>query len=164
MYQGENMFRPLRRKKNERTMDQAKALLHSARRGVLAVNGDAGYPYAIPINYWYDEDAQRIIFHSAKAGHKVDALNASDKVCFTVYGNESVRKEEWAPYVESVVVFGRCHAIEEEEPAKAALAQFARKYYPSEDLVVQTIEKDWHAVRVYQIDIEHLSGKEVQER
>lgn len=164
MYQGENMFRPLRRKKNERTMDQAKALLHSARRGVLAVNGDAGYPYAIPINYWYDEDAQRIIFHSAKAGHKVDALNASDKVCFTVYGEAIVRKEEWAPYVESAVVFGRCHTIEEEESAKAALVQFARKYYPSEDLIVQAMERSWHGVRMYQIDIEHLSGKEVQER
>lgn len=164
MFQGENMFRPLRRKKNERTVDQAKALLRSARRGVLAVNGDEGYPYAIPINYWYDEEKQRIIFHSAKAGYKVDALNASDKVCFTVYGNESVRKEEWAPYVESVVVFGRCHAIEEEESAKAALVQFARKYYPSEDLIVQAMERSWHGVRMYQIDIEHLSGKEVQER
>ena len=164
MFQGENRFRPLRRKKNERTLDQAKALLRSARRGVLAVNGDEGYPYAIPINYCYDEDAQRIIFHSAKAGYKVDALNASDKVCFTVYGNETIRKEEWAPYVESAVVFGRCHVLEDEATAREALAQFARKYYPSEDLVMQTIEKDWHAVRVYQIDMEHLSGKEVQER
>ncbi len=43
------MFRPIRKKKYELSDEAAKALLHSARRGVLAVNGDDGYPYAVPI-------------------------------------------------------------------------------------------------------------------
>ena len=47
-------------KKNEIDTDAAKELLLSGRRGVLAVNGDDGYPYAIPINYVYDKDAQKI--------------------------------------------------------------------------------------------------------
>ena len=51
--EGEKMFREIRKKKNQITIDSAKALLRSARRGVLAVNGDEGYPYAIPINYLY---------------------------------------------------------------------------------------------------------------
>ena len=55
------MFRPIRKKKNEISVDKAKALLHSSRRGVLAVNGDDGYPYAIPINYLYDEENEKII-------------------------------------------------------------------------------------------------------
>ena len=83
------MFRTIRKKKNEISIDTAKALLQSSRRGVLAVNGDDGYPYAIPINYVYDDDAQKIYFHGARVGHKVDALRACDKVCFTVYGNET---------------------------------------------------------------------------
>ena len=119
IWEGECMFRPLRRKKNALPIEQAKELLHCARRGVLAVNGDEGY--------LYEEEGQKIFFHSAKAGYKVDALNASDKVCFTVYGNETIREEEWAPYVQSCVVFGRCHAIEDEEMLKTALTQFARK-------------------------------------
>ena len=44
------MFREMRRKKKEISIDMAKQLLQSSRRGVLAVNGDDGYPYAIPIN------------------------------------------------------------------------------------------------------------------
>lgn len=75
------MFREIRRKNREIDSDSAKQLLQSSRRGVLAVNGDDGYPYAIPINYLYDDEAQRIYFHGAKIGHKVDALRASDKVC-----------------------------------------------------------------------------------
>lgn len=55
------MFRTIR-KKNEIDTDAAKELLLSGRRGVLAVNGDDGYPYAIPINYVYDKDAQKFIF------------------------------------------------------------------------------------------------------
>lgn len=80
------MFRSIRNKRNEISTDEVKELLRSSRRGILAVNGDDGYPYAIPINYLYDEDAHKIVFHGAKAGYKVDCLKVCDKVCFTVYG------------------------------------------------------------------------------
>ena len=54
------MFRPVRKSKNALGEEAAKEVLRSARRGVLAVNGDNGYPYAIPINYLYDEEAGKI--------------------------------------------------------------------------------------------------------
>ena len=99
------MFRTVRKKTNEISVDAAKELLRSSRRGVLAVNGDDGYPYGIPINYFFDEEGNRIIFHGSKAGHKVDSLKKCDKVCFTVFGNETIKDEEWAPYLQSAVVF-----------------------------------------------------------
>lgn len=47
------MFRPIRRKKNEISLPAAQQLLREARRGVLAVNGDDGYPlchsYQLPL-------------------------------------------------------------------------------------------------------------------
>ena len=49
------MFREMRRKKNEISIDMAKQLLASSRRGVLAVNGDDGYPYAICCRQKHDE-------------------------------------------------------------------------------------------------------------
>ena len=108
------MFRLIRNKKNEISIYAVKELLRCSRRGILAVNGDHGYPYAIPINYLYDEDAHKIIFHGAKAGYKVDCLKACDKVCFTICGNERTEEESWAPYLQSVVVFGRCHFVEKQ--------------------------------------------------
>lgn len=158
------MFREIRKKKNEINIAMAKLLLESSRRGVLAVNGDDGYPYAIPINYVYDDEAQRIYFHGAKIGHKVDALRACDKVCFTVFGNETVRTESWAPFMQSVVVFGRCHFMEAGSEATRRLKQLAMKYYPSEQLVDEEITQSGKAVQVFEIEIEHMSGKEVQER
>ena len=133
------MFRTIRKKKNEIDKNAAENLLQYSRRGVLAVNGDDGYPYAIPINYIYDREAQKIYFHGARAGHKVDALKACDKVCFTVYGNESIREEAWAPFMQSTVVFGRCRLVEAGEKATALLKQFAMKYYPNEQMVDEEI-------------------------
>jgi hypothetical protein len=74
------MFRAIRKKKNELDKNDAENILQYSRRGVLAVNGDDGYPYAIPINYIYDKDVQKIYFHGARVGHKVDALKVCDKV------------------------------------------------------------------------------------
>lgn len=158
------MFRAIRKKKNEIDTHAAEALLQSGRRGVLAVNGDDGYPYAVPINFVYDKAAQKIYFHGARAGHKVDALRACDKVCFTVYGNETIREAPWAPFVQSVVVFGRCRLVEAGPEAAALLKQFAMKYYPSEELVDAEIARAGKAAQMFEIDIEHMSGKEVQER
>ena len=158
------MFRPNRRKNKEISLETSKDLLRLSRRGVLSVNGDNGYPYAIPINYLYDEKNNKIIFHSSKVGHKVDSLKKSDKVCFTVYGNETIKEENWAPFLQSVVVFGRCRFVEEKEKTLRLVKQFALKYYPNEEMVNEEISLSGMNVQIFIIDIEHLSGKEIQEK
>ena len=158
------MFREMRRKKKQISTEAAEALLEQSRRGVLAVNGDDGYPYAIPVNYFYDRENQKIYFHGARAGHKADAMKSCDKVCFTVYGNETVREDVWAPFMQSVVVFGRCHFVEAGERATALLKRLAMKYYPNEQLADEEIAQSGKAAQVFAIEIEHLSGKEIQER
>ena len=155
------MFRRIRKIKNEIDKDAVDSLLHSCRRGVLSMNGDDGYPYSIPINYYYDEANQKIYFHGAKSGYKVDCLNRNDKVCFTVFGNESIKELPWAPYVQSVVVFGRCHLIDTDNEI---LKTFAMKYYPSSDLADMEIKGGSKFVQMYEISIEHKSGKQVQEK
>ncbi len=158
------MFREMRRKRKQIDKESAETLLAQSRRGVLAVNGDDGYPYAIPINYFYDRKNQKIYFHGARVGHKVDALKKCDKVCFTVYGNETVKEDPWAPFLQSVVIFGRCHLMETDEKAMALLKQLAMKYYPNEQLADAEITQSGKAVQLFEIEIEHLSGKEIQER
>lgn len=157
------MFREIRKKKNEMDQESTEKLLKEGKRGVLAVNGDDGYPYGIPINYLYDEENQKIYFHGSRKGHKVDAIKSSDKVCFTVIGDEVFKDESWAPYVQSVVVFGRCELVEVKENAMDLLKKFAMKYYPSEDLVMDEISRSGMAVQMFEISVEHKSGKEVQE-
>lgn len=158
------MFRPMRRAKRTISDEDARSLLAKGRRATLAVNGDDGYPFAFPIDYRFDADANKIYFHGAKAGQKVDALRRSDKVCLTVMGNERLEDGEWAPYVQSVVVFGHCRLVDDAAKTEAEVRRLALKYYPSAEEVERELEKYLSAVQLYEIEIEHLTGKQVQEK
>ena len=158
------MFRPLRRQNRAIKEEEAKELLFQGKRGVLAVNGDDDYPFAFPVDYYYDRAEEKIYFHGAKAGHKVDSLKKSDKVCFTVYGNEHYKEGEWAPYVQSTVVFGRCHLIDDAKETEDRVRELARKYYPNEEEIEAEIARDIKAAQLYEICIEHLTGKQIKEK
>lgn len=47
------MFRTMRRFKQELTREECLAVLRSQPRGVLSLLGENGYPYGLPIDYWY---------------------------------------------------------------------------------------------------------------
>ncbi len=158
------MFREIRRKAREISVDAAKELLKNERRGVLSVIGDEGYPYAIPLNYVYVPEDNKIYFHGSKVGHKVDSLKKCDKVCFTVYGNEMIKDEVWAPYMQSAVVFGRCHMIDDGAADFINLRKMASKYYPTAELVEEAVVEYEKAVQMFEIEIEHISGKQIQEK
>ena len=74
------MFRDIVRKKQSLSAEQIVEILKNEKRGVLSVQGDNGYPYGLPINYWYDEDNGYLYFHSGKKGHKVDSISSNNKV------------------------------------------------------------------------------------
>ena len=74
------MFREMRRKRQQLSPEETEAVLDRCSSGTLAVLGDDGYPYAVPLSYVRHEG--RIYFHCAKSGHKLDAIRACDKVCF----------------------------------------------------------------------------------
>lgn len=157
------MFRPLRRAQKEIEDEKVLNLLKMERRGVFAVNGDDGYPFAIPVNFLFDEEANKIYFHGAKEGHKVDSLKKDDKICFTVYGNEFYKEGEWAPYMQSVVIFGRCKLVSDPELTAIKVRELAIKYYPNSDEIDNEM-KIIGRTQLYEISIEHMTGKQIQER
>ena len=158
------MFRPIRRTKREIDTEAAKNLLKNEKRGVFSVNGDDGYPFSVPIDFYYDEAENKIFFHGARSGHKVDSLKKDDKICFTVYGNEFYKEGDWAPYVQSVVIFGRCRLVDDKDETYRRVRELALKYYPTEEEVDAEISKDIAAVQLYEITIEHMCGKQIHEK
>lgn len=158
------IFRPLRRANREIPTEEAIKLLKTEKRATFAVNGDNGYPFAIPVNYFYDSRVNKIYFHGAKSGHKVDSLKKDNRVCFTVYGNEHYEDGDWAPYLHSVVVFGRCRLLPPSKIDVENIRTLARRYYPNEEEIEETIEKYMDGVQMYEIDIEHICGKKIHEK
>ncbi len=158
------MFRKMRRIKRELPAEEAKALLRKNKRAALSVQGDDGYPYTVPINFYYEEQENRIYFHSAKMGHKIDSIRANDKVCFITW-DEGYREEgDWAFWVSSCVVFGRAKLIEDRRLTEEKVRTFALKYYPTAQEAEEDIRRNIAAVQLVAIEIEHISGKKVHEK
>ena len=66
------MFREMRRKNQLLSNLQSISILEKCSSGVLAVSGDDNYPYAVPLSYVYYDN--KIFFHVAKSGYKLDAI------------------------------------------------------------------------------------------
>ena len=74
-----SMFRQMRRFKQQITDAECKEILKNEKRRVLSLLGDDGYPYGLPRSHFYSEEDNKIYFHGAKEGHKIDAIKNYDK-------------------------------------------------------------------------------------
>lgn len=155
-------FREMRRKGQQLSEDESIAILHKATSGTLALSGDDGYPYAVPLSYVYD--AGRLYFHSALTGHKVDAIRKCDKASFCVVEQDDVHPEKYTTFFRSVIAFGRIHIIEDEAEKISAARMLGNRYNPGNDESLQKeLEKGLSRMLMIRFDIEHLTGKEAVE-
>ena len=155
------MFRDLTRKKQKLSTVECKEILKQEVRGVLAVNGDDGYPYALPINFYYDEESNTIYFHSGKVGHKLDAIAKSDKVSFCVYDKGYHKDGHWSLNIKSVIVFGRIHVVD--GWSDELMVDFCRRFTNDTDYIYNEIKKFGEKTVVLCLEIEHMTGKLVNE-
>ncbi|MBQ9165811.1 MAG: pyridoxamine 5'-phosphate oxidase family protein [Oscillospiraceae bacterium] len=154
------MFREMRRSKQLLTREETIAIFERGTNGVLAVSGDEGYPYAVPVSYVYGDG--KIFFHCAKTGHKMDAICRCDKVSFCVVDQDEVIQESYTTHYRSAIAFGRAKVLTNDEEKRSALLKLAEKYSPDMGRIrhEQEMEKSWAAVTLVEIAVEHMTGKE----
>lgn len=156
------MFREMRRKKQVLKDRDVCRVLNQATSGVLAVQGDNGYPYAVPMSYVYYDG--KIYFHSAKSGHKIDAILKDEKVSFTVIGQDEIIPEEFTTYFSSVVIFGKARIVKDQEEKLTSLKVLSNKYSPNLEKETEIeISKALEHLVMVAIDIDHMTGKEALE-
>lgn len=129
--------------------------------GVLACIGDNGYPYAVPLRYVYFNE--KIYFHSAKAGYKIESIKRNPRISFAVIDEDTIVSEEFTSYFRSVIAFGIARIIEGQEKIEA-LRTLVEKY--SGDQPQEIKEKNINGCTqayVVAIDIEYLTGKQAKE-
>ncbi len=152
------MFREMRRKNQQLAYDEAVAVLENGKTGVLAVLGDEGYPYTVPVNYVYKNG--KIYLHCAKAGHKLDAIRACNKVSFCVIEQDEVLPEKLATRYRSAIAFCSARICEADEEIYDAAKALGLKYYNNSYAVEKEITREWAALACIELSIEHLTGKE----
>ena len=154
------IFREMRRKKQELSGQEVLDVLHKGTSGVLALFGDNDYPYAVPISYVYDDG--KIYFHSAKNGHKIDAIQRTAKASFCVIDKDLVVPEEYTTYFRSVIAFGKIRVIEDDREKRAAIEKLAIKYAPEDTSANRddAISRGWKPLCILEMTIDHITGKE----
>ena len=153
----------MRRNKQLLPPEESAAILRRGTSGVLALSGDGGYPYAVPISYVYD--GAKLYFHCAKAGHKLAAIRRNCKASFCVIGQDQIVPEEYTSHFRSVIVFGTMRILEDDGEKRAAIEALALKYAPNDAAADRSraIDREWARLCMLELTIDHITGKEAIE-
>jgi len=148
----------MRRSNQAMTEAEARAVLAQADYGTLATVGADGWPYVVPINHVLAGD--RLYFHGATTGHKLDNLKAEQRVSYSVVTHAEVVPEKLSTTYTSVIAFGRAEKIEDEGERLQALRLIGARFCAGlEPEVEASIAESAHRVAVIRLDIERLTGK-----
>lgn len=151
------MFPEMRRKKQQLSREETEKIFRRGSHGVLALLGNEGWPYALPISYVYNEG--KLYFHCAAAGHKLEAIARDPRASFCVVDADEVIPELFTTAYRSAIAFGRIRVLEKGPELVRALEALCGKYSPDIE-PEEEIEKFIGSVRVLEMSIEHMSGKE----
>ncbi len=168
------MFRKMRREKQQLDREETLEILRNGKTAVLALSGDDGYPYAVPVNYVFCEATSeakgsddgkplpfgKILFHGAKSGHKFDAIERCEKVSLCVIQKDDVIKEKLTTAYKSVIVFGKARILHDEEEIFRSAEIFGLRYNDDAQFVREEIRRFFDALCCVEIEIEHATGKQ----
>ena len=157
------MFRELKRKNKQVSNEECIRILKSEPRGILSVLGDDDYPFGSPMYFWYSEEEGCLYFHSARIGHRPDALKKHPKVSFCVC-DEGYREEgDWALTITSVIVFGQMELITDVDTVVDICTRLSYKYTQDEEFINSELRKFSRGTLLMKLVPEHMCGKKVRE-
>lgn len=157
-------FRELIRKNKKLSEEECTRVLVKENRGVLSVNGQGGYPYGSPMNYFYDPEEGCVYFHCGRRGHRVDALKQDKKVSFCVT-EQGVKKDgDWAYTVRSVIIFGEIEIIDDYSEVVRVCEKLCYKFTDDRAFIEEEIERSAKATILLKLMPKHLCGKIVEEK
>ena len=151
------MFREMRSKANMLTNEEVENILKTSPNGTLALYGENGYPYSVPVNFVYSDG--KIYFHGAAEGYKLDCMKKDPHVSFSVIGKDDIAKENFTTLFSSVIAFGTIRVIatmEEKIPVlEAMVGKYSAEFMESGK---ELISKGCGSV-AYELTIDHMTGK-----
>jgi hypothetical protein len=152
------MMRP---EKEIKDRDEMELLLKTAKIGRLGTCVD-GEPYVVPLSFAYHDD--RIVFHCARKGKKLDNIARNPRVCFEVDTGEVVPAEEPCAFsvrYKSVIAYGAARVYTDSAKVVEALRLIVDKY-AAKDLGSQITEETvlrYKNLAVVEITIDEMTGK-----
>lgn len=159
-------MRTMRRFKQILSEEDCNEILERGTHGVMAIMADDDFPYAVPINYYYDRELQKIYFHGANKGMRWDYMKEQPKVSFCVVDMDQNDPENYSTNFRSAICFGRARVVTDDEEYYRALVDLTTKFVKgvhNAGEIKDQIEIERAQCGVTAIDIEFITGKEAIE-
>ncbi len=120
-----------------------------------------GLPYVVPVSFGYD--GQRIYFHGAVEGTKIDYMLANPRVCVEFEGDVRLTSNEhnacdWSVTYQSVIGYGTVGEITQPEAKLHALEQIMQHYSGRTGWTYDPGQLE--RTRIWRVTLESVSGKE----
>ncbi len=144
---------------------EIKTILRDSQFGFIATAFE-NQPFIHANLFWYDEENQRIYFHTALEGRARSNIETNPKICFSVATMGRLLPAETAiefsaEYV-SVTVFGNARLADDASEQRYGLQGMLDKYFsqlrPGDDYSLIT-DADLQRTSVFAMEIETWSGK-----
>ncbi len=149
----------------DRELTDPAALAGILRRGKYATVAMVhdGEPYLVTLSYGWDEAADALFFHMARAGRKLDALAADARVCATVVVDGGYVEGKCKHRYESVVMTGTMRVLTDPEEARAGMRALIGALEGDSDPLWSRYkldgQKHWERMFIARLDIESITGK-----
>jgi len=147
----------MRRKDRQIAEEEAIALLVKGEYGILCTVSPGGAPYGVPLNYCLI--GNKIYFHTALEGKKLESIAHNPFVAFCVVGRTQILPDKFSTRYESCIAEGVAEEVFADEKL-SALAVLVGKYSPG--FIAEGadyIRRKQAATRVFAIAITSISGK-----
>ena len=120
-----------------------------------------GVPYLVTVNHAYDAKANRIYFHCARTGKKLDFMRANPHVMGQVIEDRGYVKDECDYDYRTVHIEGIVHEVTSSKEMLHALSLLVAKFEQDTNEAREKFIKaaSVKRVAVYKIDIESMTGK-----
>ena len=150
-------------RRNDREPDQAFAYqdIDHCEYGIAAMTGRDATPYCIPLSLVRLGD--KLYFHCALEGTKVDLLRQNPRVCVSFVSSNQAAQDKFTTYFQSANVVGTAFEVTQEEEKILALRTLCEKLTPANmtgDNFDRAIAKSLPRTGVWCIRMEEVTGKE----
>ena len=147
-------------RRKDREMDRAFALsvLDRCEYAVLATVNPDGTPYCIPLTIVRKDD--RVYFHCAREGHKLDNIRQNPSVCLTAVAYSHTLEDRFTNEFESAVAFGSAREITDPGEIKEALRLLCERHVPTFMHAFEAeVQKSFDVVAIWEVQLETVTGK-----
>ena len=152
----------MRRSDREQSREFSLALIDRCTHGVAAISTGEDTPYCLPLSFVRVED--RLYFHCALEGRKLDLLQQNPRMCVTFVGGDEpafVPPATYTTYFQSVIVTGTASEVTDTQEKAAALEALCRKLTPDHmgEGFDRAIEQSLAVTGVWRVDMDQITGK-----